>query len=366
MSLDNQEISNLTLIIPTFERQDYLLRQILYLADWNVKTIIVDGSLNKITNVTQKVIDQNTNISYYHLNKSYVERVYFAANKIKTEFAMCLAEDDFYLRSGIEQSIKILKLNTDAVACMGKSIGLDRLINKNYVFEYGNNLTDYNINQDLAKSRIAFAFNQYRSAAPYAVYKASTFKKVWSLRDKVSCLEVVEYENTLNTLLEGKLISSNSLYWIRSFETSPIPSKLDGTRKTDFNAWYSKNRFSIEKERFETRVKNSFINQLKLSNVDSELFYKEILNNIISRSQSTLVVGNKRSLIFDIILKKLRFSFLLLNLKNLLIWKKYFRPIITYWLRDKIKYSKLEFKLKESEIKKVIRFANATRNIVKK
>ena len=57
-----------------------------------------------------------------------MERLQWASTKINTEFVMCLAEDDFYLKSGIEKSIKKLKENVDAVACMGTSIGLDKFL----------------------------------------------------------------------------------------------------------------------------------------------------------------------------------------------------------------------------------------------
>jgi hypothetical protein len=247
---------------------------------------------------------------------------------------------------------------------MGNSIGLDKFLNKYYVFEYGNNLIDYTINQDSPKSRIAFGFDQYRSATPYAVYKTTAFRNVWSSRDNVSCLEVVEYENTINALLQGKLLTSNSLYWIRSFETIPIPSNLDGTRKTDFNEWYNNKKFLQEKESFKKRVENSFKMQMNLSTNESELFYNEVINKIISRSQSSLVSLNTRTLLFNKIVNKFKSEQFIIYVKDTSIWKNYLRPLIEFLLRDKIKYIRSDHTLNKSEIKKVLIFANSTKNMV--
>ena len=364
MILKKQELDDLTIIIPTYERQNYLLRQILYLVKWNVEVIIVDGSSRQINKRTQQIINQNNKIKYYYLKKSYTERVHQASKEIKTDFVMCLAEDDFYLKSGIEKSLKKLRETNDAVACMGRSIGIDCFKNKYYVFKYGENLTDYNIDQEKPKSRLEFGFNQYRSATPYAVYRTGAFQKVWKLRENVSCLEVVEYENTINTLLLGKVVTSNSLYWIRSFETLPIASKLDGVRKTDFNVWYNAKRFETEKEKFKIRILNSFETYINDYKIDNEIFYIEIMNKIISRSHSSLVEKNSKILLYEKFVSNLKSIIPLNLLTESLIWEKYIKPLITIWHREKIKYSHSDYKLNKTEIKETIEFANNNRSIV--
>lgn len=354
----SQELDDLTIIIPTYERQDYLLRQILYLITWNVKVIIVDGSSRQVNKQTQQVINQNNKIQYYHHKKSYTERVHLASKEIKTDFVMCLAEDDFYLKSGIKKSIKKLRETNDAVACMGRSIGIDCFKNKYYVFKYGENLTNYNIDQEKPKSRINFGFDQYRSATPYAVYRSGAFQEVWKLRESVSCLEVVEYENTIRTLLLGKVVTSNSLYWIRSFETLPIASNLDGARKTDFNLWYNETRFEFEKEKFKIRVLNLFETHIDQSKIDHERLYLEVMNKIISGSHSSLVEKNSKILFYEKSTSVLKSIISWGILTESLIWKKNIKPFITFLQREKIKYWNGDYNLSRTEIENTIEFAN--------
>ena len=43
----SSDLSDLTIIIPTYNRQNFLVRQIIYLSNYNVNLLIADGSEKK-------------------------------------------------------------------------------------------------------------------------------------------------------------------------------------------------------------------------------------------------------------------------------------------------------------------------------
>ena len=81
------DLSDLTIIIPTYNRQNFLVRQIIYLSNYNVNLLIADGSEKKID---QKIINKLKNykdFNYIHSNNlSYVDRIKFASKKSLLEF----------------------------------------------------------------------------------------------------------------------------------------------------------------------------------------------------------------------------------------------------------------------------------------
>ena len=125
-NLHLSNLSNLTIVIPTFNRQTYLIRQIMYLSNYSVKLIIVDGSNEKISEKFINELKLCKDFEYIHsIEMSYVERIKFATKKVKTNFAMCLAEDDFLVFTGVNKAIDILKNDNSLSACFGQAAGID-------------------------------------------------------------------------------------------------------------------------------------------------------------------------------------------------------------------------------------------------
>ena len=96
---------------------------------------------------------------------SYVERIKFASQKIQSKYAMCLAEDDFLIFSGLKKALNILNDDQSLSACFGQIAALDynKSKNKSYLIEYGSSLKNYSIRHTNPKERLLFAFNSYRS-----------------------------------------------------------------------------------------------------------------------------------------------------------------------------------------------------------
>jgi glycosyltransferase domain-containing protein len=351
-------LKQLTLVIPSYERPKFLLRQIEYLAKWEIRVIIVDGSKYPLSAEALLRLKDLPHIDYRHLRESYVDRIVRAANEIDTPFAMCLADDDLYLQRGLLEAIEQLESDPSAVACMGQSIGLDFRLKKSYFFKYGSNLKEYSVNGEAPKQRILNGLTEYRSATPYAVFRTSIFKKVWSSREHLSSLETVEYEHAIRTYLYGRLISTDSIYWIRSFEAQPVPSIVDGTRATDFYTWLNGVQFESERKAFESRLVLLFQNSGDTTKFESEEIYRDVINKILEKSHSSLSETNLKRRIFTKMTSSLVKVPLLDFLKNTKFWKEILSPVLNYALRDK----KLDLSPilvgTNSEIKEVLDFCD--------
>ena len=77
-------LSDLTIVIPSYKRQKYLLRQILFWKDYDVNLLILDGS----PTAAQELLDcAGDHCRYIHLPISIEERFGIAAQMIETKYA---------------------------------------------------------------------------------------------------------------------------------------------------------------------------------------------------------------------------------------------------------------------------------------
>lgn len=353
------DLTNLTIVIPTFERPAYLLRQIAYLSKWKTRLEIVDGSAQPLDSEIIKLIGRFPHINYQHCHASYTERVFLACEKIKTPYAMCLADDDFYLQSGLVSAIKKLESDSNAVACMGQSLGFDRFNQGYYYFLYGSNLRNYSVNAVSAAKRIADGMKDYRSATSYAVFRTPAFLKVWAKRENMSCLEAVEYEHAIRTYLCGGLITTSAIYWLRSFETQPVASAIDGSRAIDFAKWYNDVRFNRECESFKLRMQGIFLADGSLNKIEADALYDLIIQLILAKSHASLSDKNITIAIVERLLKIIYAvsSNNLNGLKRTHAWQA-IRAAVFYFSRKKVHGRGMGSSAERSELHKVLEFAS--------
>ena len=114
-------LKKLTIVIPSFNRQLYILRQISFWSKYkNIKIIILDGSKKTLKKDLLKNI--NKNILYYHLPISLEKRFEFVINKLSTDYSVLLSDDEFYLPSALESCIRVMDNDPNTVCCKGQTI----------------------------------------------------------------------------------------------------------------------------------------------------------------------------------------------------------------------------------------------------
>ena len=288
---DLARLSQLTIVIPSFGRQNFLLRQVAYWGHSRATVIIVDGSPASIASELEGLLHDLPNITYLNFVDTYANRLREACRNITTPYAMCLADDDLFLMKGLCLAIDHLDRNSDVVACIGQAMAVDFDHQKQcaYFFRYGDSLRKYRVMHADSAERIRLGMNAYRSATFYAVFRAPIFTKIWDALQMTSCPEVIEYEQAIRTYMLGSLSSIDDLYWIRSFECDAVNSPIDGSRKLDFATWWSSREYKDDCAEFVERQARNLSRHSSLGAQEARNVILEAMAFILSGKSTGLM-----------------------------------------------------------------------------
>ena len=220
------KLKNLTLVIPSFERQDYLVRQINYWKDKNIYVIILDGSrfpLDLEKSPTAGMI--HSCISYFHLPVSLEERLGFVLGRIQTKYAALLSDDEFFLPSSLISCIDYLDANADSVSCKGRALGFMWKDGRVMSREVYPNLSSCLVNSSDPEKRLIQHFSPYQMITLWSVMKADVFLKTIQCiahSGKYKTAAAAEIQVSLVAAYSGKCKVIDELMWMRSFENKNI------------------------------------------------------------------------------------------------------------------------------------------------
>ena len=119
-------LSELTLVVPTYNRQSDALKQMHFWSDSPVILHVLDGTNVPIQR--EELEDLGDNVHYYHMPCSIEERFGRAGKLVDTPYVAFICDDEFFIPSVLEKSIVYLKNNKDFVACIGMCIGFYSII----------------------------------------------------------------------------------------------------------------------------------------------------------------------------------------------------------------------------------------------
>lgn len=123
----NQLLSELTIIVPTYNRPFHLERVIEYWRDTPVTMHIFDGAPRSCFEIG-RIVNGAAKINYHSLPtkadekfmENYALRIAEGMSLIKTKFAALLADDDFFTIQGLSMALEVLSLNDKIDAVIGK------------------------------------------------------------------------------------------------------------------------------------------------------------------------------------------------------------------------------------------------------
>lgn len=220
-----ENLSKLTLVIPSYNRQQYLARNLHYWSGKDVWVIALDGSPKRIGSDLLKGLDQN--VSYFHLPSSLRERLWSVNNHLQTKYMALLADDDFYLPSGLKAAINFLEENPDYSACIGRPTGFGYDLGSG-VFGipgiYNDMNIDYNINSNSPGQRMVDHMGRYMPSTMYAVLRSKNWDKTIGafVRREFPVFAMVELQMELSTSYIGKSMVLPILSWLKSTELEQI------------------------------------------------------------------------------------------------------------------------------------------------
>jgi glycosyltransferase domain-containing protein len=220
-------LSELTVVIPTYNRPLELERSIEYWRDTPVTVHIVDGSDKPWYPAGQLPGAPNISYHYFEPNESevlsanYKNRIRFAAQLPKTRFSALIGEDDFFVISGLYASLKVLSENETICSVTGVSVGYE---NQNQKTNWGLRQVERQDSKSFESTRVTERLKPQQSGQTpivfYGIFKTEIWRKVFAIsfrHDFKSNLIGGERLVHANALALGPSKEINHVIWIRQF-----------------------------------------------------------------------------------------------------------------------------------------------------
>ena len=337
-------LSQLSIFCLTYNRQKFVKRLIKYWQEnfKETRIFILDGSEIEIKKNNLN-LSKSSNINYIHCkNKTYFERYIKISELLNTKYVQLVADDEIFLRSGVEKCINFLEDNQNYSCCTGSVILFD-LLGKNEILGYD----VYNLfsNEDVdPEKRVEKWLSFTQPNTIYGINRSDYLKKIIDQLKKLNQKEFSAPENLIEDMSEigisflGKTKKINDLMWMRSLENPSMPLNQDKYREVRPEYFLLSNEFVNKKNIFNNFIKE-YLQNLDLNYTNND--YKKFVNNYYERLK--LIRKNK----------KINF---IKKIMNLYFLKYFLKKIIP----NKIKiFLKLKFYLKEREI---LRFLEIRKN----
>jgi len=240
------DYSLFTIIIPTYNRPEYLKRILSYYESFEVKIIVVDAS-DEIFPYLALYKDQ---IEYRHtLNKDRISRINEIASLICTPYVLLCADDDFIIPDAVNRVVSFLQENPDYALGEGYIFKFYNQNNDLMCIASSKNMLGVNISEDCPSKRILYAVTN-PVAIFYSVYRTDIFKEMYKsmiLNNKT----IIKHPNLQEmyiswySLIEGKFIVLPLLYQAREATWNS-----EGQTSTDLKEIISTKKFRKEYNEF--------------------------------------------------------------------------------------------------------------------
>ena len=248
---ESARLEQVTVVIPSYGRQDFLLRQLSYWSDRKARVVIVDGSPRPFDVDTLRLVAALPSITYVHAAGTIGQRLKIAADLVETPYAVLSGDDEFLLTRGLARAIDKLDAQSDLVACIGQSIGFyPSNDGRSTTYAAGYPHWRYEVLQDTARARLVHAMGTYNAATCYAVIRRPAWVRSWGAILPWSSPYATELQQAIAVYSAGKLSTVDDVYWMRSFENPPVRTKAESNLKLMFIDWWTSQAYAAEREQF--------------------------------------------------------------------------------------------------------------------
>jgi glycosyltransferase domain-containing protein len=234
-----KQTPRLSLVVPTYRRQDCAIRTMEFWSGHPVVVYVLDGSDRPIDSET--ILRIGPNIHYHHLRLSVAERLGWVAGLIDTEYVALLGDDEFFLPSALAACVEELDRAPELVSCMGRCLGFS--VERQLVLGWPayTEMAGYDILQDDPIERMVHHMNPYTCSTIYSVVRTPAWSAAMAILPKtqihVLALEEIEFE--LAIAYQGKCRVLPVLQWMRNYQESSIgDSQVNAKVSTTFVHWW--------------------------------------------------------------------------------------------------------------------------------
>ena len=235
-------LKDLTILIPTYKRNQYLLKNLSFWEDYSTNIIILDGGKKPINK--NKFYNLKNNIKYFFYKESSFERrLYLGSTKIKTPFCVVIGDDELHEPTALKKSISFLKKNFDYGCCIGRCVGFKSTKNFLNLWPEKKIQAKHNVNQSRSIKRINYHIKNYTPSTLYAVHRTRTFKFCTNIFKKIEFdspyIQETIFEILASAYAKCKVLPN--LSWLRSYENDPVIDK-NSKRLYFLSKWFDEKK----------------------------------------------------------------------------------------------------------------------------
>lgn len=289
------DLSRFTVVIPTYNREEFVLRQHRYWLESSAKVLILDGSPSAVAVPSNLRSEQ---IEYRHDPRPMGERLADVSKLVETEFVALLADDEFFLHSGIEQVIRHLDSHPATIGCVGRCLYF--FVDQGR-FLMSHAYRDWKPFSDLDRgllSRLDADLPPNKThMTMYGVFRRDAWNRIMqsAYQRQFSCAYTYERLMNLQRTLLGPTDILESLLWMRSKENPPVITKdWQRTGAHSFVNWASDPQFAGEVRKFRELAKNMLVCS-GISESEADVFEERFFVGGVKR-QATKEATNSKSL----------------------------------------------------------------------
>lgn len=218
----------LTIIIPTYNRPESLLRTVRFLRRQSpaLPLIVADGSAAQYTPHNAQCAGFGDNVVYFHEPsiadenpwKNYCRRMQQALARSDTPYSVACADDDLLISENAVQAAKFLDENPSYVGCHGHYLQFEyvgdiiRIPNVEY--------QEPSIDTNEISGRLLQLFSRYE-ALFYAVFRTATMRVLLDRYSEPDPPLWPEIYHSTSAVIAGKIHRSNTIYCLRNIGNPP-------------------------------------------------------------------------------------------------------------------------------------------------
>ncbi len=225
---------DITLLMPTYNRCQFVQRQLAYLdkylTDTNIVVYVLDGSDDEFAEKNQALCAQASSKITYHrypTDLHFFQREYAGIELTTTPLVAMLPDDDFFNAKGLQEAISFMKNNPDFACAHGKYIGFRLLENNPEPQVWKGYKNQETLSESDPVERLFQYFGNY-TPVHYAVHRTSTLKQIFSdMLTSVDGQDFKSFEFLVAglTVISGKAKMLDSFYMARQADVSSEDSK---------------------------------------------------------------------------------------------------------------------------------------------